>query len=133
MSYSFSDAKQKLYTDHGTQYIVCPVGAHYVHGKVERKIREAKKSVHTNIHNERLSIIQWEILMAQISNSMNNLPIGVRNKVADLENLDILTPNRLILGRTNERSPNTHLLLSNDHKRMIEKTRIYIRAGSLPG
>ena len=35
MSYSFSDSKQKLYTEHGTQYIVCPVGAHYVHGKVE--------------------------------------------------------------------------------------------------
>ena len=59
--------------------------------------------------------------MTQISNSMNNLPIGIRNKTEDLENLDILTPNRLILGRNNERCPNAPLLMSNDHKRIIEK------------
>ena len=121
MSYSFSDTQQKLNIEYGTQYTVCPVGAHYVHGKVERKIKEAKKSVDINIRHERLSIIQWETLMGQIANSMNNMPIGVRNKVEDLENLDILTPNRLILGRNNERCPNAPLLLSDDHKRIIEK------------
>jgi len=36
-------------------------------------------------------------------------------------NLDILTPNRLISGRNNERCPNAPLLLSDDHKRIIEK------------
>ena len=128
MSYSFTDAKHKLSIDHGTNYTVCPVGAHYVHGKVERKIKQIKKCVDIHIQNERLSSIQWETLMAQISNSINNLPIGLRNKVEDLENLDILTPNRLILGRNNERCPNAPLSLSGDHKKMIDRNASIFRA-----
>ena len=128
MSYSFTDSKEKLSVEYGTQYSVCPVGAHYVHGKVERKIREIKKSVDIHVHNERLSSIQWETLMAQISNSINNLPIGLRNKVEDLENLDLLTPNRLILGRNNERCPNAPLILSNDHKHLVEKNASIFRS-----
>ena len=58
--------------------------------------------------------------MQQISNSINNLPIGVKNKVEKLENLDIITPNRLILGRNNSRCPNAPLEISCDYKRIIE-------------
>ena len=32
--------------------------------------------------------------MAQFSNSINNLPIGLKSKVEDQENLDLITPNR---------------------------------------
>ena len=38
MSYSFVDTKQKLFVEHGMDYIPCSVGVHYIHGKVERKI-----------------------------------------------------------------------------------------------
>ena len=93
---------------------------YYVHGKVERKIRQIKKSLQINLQNERLSVIQWETLMQQISNSINNLPIGVKNKVEALENLDIITPNRLILGRNNDRCPNAPLEISNDYKKIIQ-------------
>ena len=120
MRYSFVDAKQKLFVEYGVDYVPCPVGAHYVHGKVERKIREVKKSVSISIQNERLSVVQWETLMAQIGNSMNNMPIGLRNKVSDLEQLDLITPNRLILGRNNDRCGNAPLVISPDHKRIIE-------------
>ena len=34
--------------------------------------------------------------MQQISNIINNLPIGLKNKVEAIENLDIITPNRLV-------------------------------------
>ena len=37
-----------------------------------------------------------------------------------LENLDILTPNRLILGRNNSRCPTAPLILKNDARRIIE-------------
>ena len=120
MSYSFTDCKQKLSNEYGVQYLPCPVGAHYVHGKVERKIRQVKKCVNIHIQNERVSIVQWETLMQSISNSINNLPIGLKNKTEDLENLDILTPNRLILGRNNERCPNAPLIMTGDYKRIIE-------------
>ena len=58
--------------------------------------------------------------MQSISNSINNLPIGLKNKTEDLENLDILTPNRLILGRNNERCPNAPLIMTGHCKRIIE-------------
>ena len=104
------------------------MGAHYVHGRVERKIREVKKSVKLSVQNERLSVIQWETRMQQTSNSINNLPIGVKNKSEDLENLDILTPNRLILGRNNERCPNAALTICPDHKKILEKNADIFRA-----
>ena len=120
MNYSFTDSKQKLSVEYGVQYISCPVGAHYVHGKVERKIRQVKKCIRVNVENERLSIIQWETLMQQISNSINNLPIGLKNKVEAIKHLDIITPIRLILSRNNERCPNALLVISGDHKGLIE-------------
>ena len=55
--------------------------------------------------------------MQQISNSINNLPIGVKNKV---ENIDIITPNRLILGRNNNHCPNAPHEISCDYRRIIE-------------
>ena len=42
------------------------------------------------------------------------------NKSEMLENLDILTPNRLILGRNNHRSPTAPLVLSNDFRGIIQ-------------
>ena len=128
MRYSYTDLKQKLSTDYGVQFTPCPVGAHYVHGKVERKIREVKKSINTHVQNERLSVLQWESLMQQIANSINNLPIGLNNKTEDLENLDLITPNRLILGRNNQRCPNSPLTICEDHKKMIENNAILFKA-----
>ena len=128
MRYSFTNTKHRLSEEFGTDYSPCPVGAHYMHGKVERKIREVKRSVEINVQNERLSLIQWETLMHQISNSINNLPIGLKNLTQDLENLDLITPNRLILGRNNDRSPNAPLTICNDHKRLIETNANIFRA-----
>ena len=128
MRYSFTDVKEKLAFEYDTDYSPCPVGAHYVHGKVERKIREVRKSVDICVQNERLSHIQWETLMHQISNSINNLPIGLKNLTSDLENLDLITPNRLILGRNNNRSPNAPLTLCNDHKKIIDRNASIFRA-----
>ena len=96
------------------------MGAHYYHGKVERKIREIRKSIEKELGHRRLSIIQWETLGQQISNSINNLPIGLGNKCEALENLDLLTPNRLLLGRNNNRCPTAPLILTNDVKRIVQ-------------
>ena len=86
----------------------------YVHGKVERKIQEIKRSLQKCVGKNHLSVLQWETLGQQISNSINNVPIGVGNKCEMLENLDILTPNRLILGLIYGRCPTAPLLIEND-------------------
>ena len=68
-------------------------------------------------------MIQWETLGQQIANSINNLPIGIGNKTSDLENLDILTPNRLLLGRNNSRGPTAPLVLTRDVKKIVQTNR----------
>ena len=50
-----------------------------------------------------MSIIQCETLGDQIANSINNMPIALGNIDHNLENLDILTPNLLMLGRNYDR------------------------------
>ena len=72
------------------------------------------------MNKQRLSVLQWETLIQQIYNSINNVPIGLGNKTECLDSLDILTPNRLILGRNNSRNPTAPLQRSNDFRRIIE-------------
>ena len=121
MVLSFSDIQHKLSVEYGVSFQTCPVGAHYVHGKVERKIKSIRSSLEKELNNQRLSLVQWETLGQQIANSLNNLPLGLGNKSADLENLDILTPNRLLLGRNNNRAPTAPLILSRDVKKIVQK------------
>ena len=119
MVLNFVDIENKLSVEFGVEYVKCPVGAHNVHGKVERKIKQIKRSFEKVLDNQRRSVIQWETLGQQIVNSINNLPIGLGNKTEGLENLDILTPNRLLLGRNNDRGPTEPLILSHDVKKII--------------
>ena len=44
-------------------------------------------------------------MRSQIANCINDLPLALGNLVADFENADLLTPNRLKLGRNNDRAP----------------------------
>ena len=67
-----------------------------------------------------MSLLQWETLGQQISNTINNLPIGLGNKCENLENSDLLTPNRLLLGRNNNRCPTAPLVLSSDVKKIVQ-------------
>ena len=94
-----------------------------MHGKVERKIQQIKKSLDKSFDKSRLSILQWETMGQQVANSINNLPIGLGNKVDSLETLDILTPNRLILGRNNSRNPVCPLALTDDYGKIIESNK----------
>ena len=89
MVLSFSDIHHKITTEYGIEFKPCPVGAHYVNGKVERKIQQIKKSLLITLGKSWISVLQWETVCQQISNSINNLPIGLGIKVESLENMDI--------------------------------------------
>ena len=116
----FSDVRSR-FSEFGVLYEVCPVGAHYMHGKVERKIRHVKESFQKHLHGGRLSVIHWESLGDQVANSINNLPIGIGNMTKDLENIDLITPNRLLFARNNDRCPAGTLNISNDLGKLIEQ------------
>lgn len=105
MMIDMCDVSGKLNREYGIEFTVCPVGGHNFHGKVERKIRAVKENICKSVHNVRLSVLEWETLCAEIANSINNLPVAIGNETDELENMDLITPNRLKLGRNNSRSP----------------------------
>ena len=84
------------------EFDTCPVGGHNINRKVERRIRHIKESLEKNVQNERLSIIQWETISAEVANAISDLPLALGNIVSDYENMDLITPNGLHLGRNNE-------------------------------
>ena len=120
MKLTFTDVKNKLH-DCGVLYEVCPTGAHYMHEKVERKIQSIKESFSKHLQRDRLSIIEWETLGDTVANSINNLPIGLRSETRDLENVDLLTPNRLMLARNNNRCPVGPLMVTEDVDKIIKR------------
>jgi hypothetical protein len=119
MTLNFTDLKNRLHKEFGVLFEKCPVGAHYQHGKVERKIRHARESMSKCLNNDRLSIIQWETLGDQIANGINNQPIALGSETMGLEHLDILTPNRLLLARNNSRCPVGAVETTDDPGRII--------------
>ena len=77
------------------------------------------------MHNERLSLMQWESLSAVIANSINDLPLAV-GSFADFEIMDLITPNRLLLGRNNQRSPVGEMVSCGKPSKLIdENNQIY--------
>ena len=96
------------------------VGGHYMHGKVERKVKRIKESLSKHMHNERLSVIQWGTMGNQIANLINNMSIAIGNATQSLENIDLITPNRL-LARNNNRCPVGSLDVTSNLGKMIKQ------------
>ena len=115
----FIDLQYQLHKDVGVEFKTCPVGGHNMHGKVERKIQEIKSSLQKSFSGQRLSILQYETICASIANNINNMPLAIRNIKSTFEGIDIITPNRLLLGRNNERSPIGSLEITYNHEKLI--------------
>ncbi len=113
------DIKGHLNREYGIEFDTCPVAGHNYIGKVERKIRTIRESLEKNIHGSRLSILDWVTVCSEISNSINNLPVAIGNEVDDLENLDLITPNRLRIARNNSRSPVGPLEVTGNLERLL--------------
>ncbi len=119
----FWDIRFKLHQSKSIDFEVCPVGGHNFNGKVERKIREIKKSITKAVSNCRLSLLQWETLGATIANSINNMPLALGSfSKSNLECMDLITPNRLKMGRNNERSPVGEVVFA-DNEKIIEENK----------
>ena len=127
MIIKFSDVMHKLHFEYGVAFETCPVGAHYMNSKVERKIRHVQESFLKCNDKNRLSIIQWETLGGEIAYSIKNMPIALGNVFQDFENLDILTPNHLMLWRNNDRCPRGEVTVTvtvtTDAKQMFKSSK----------
>ena len=67
--------------------------------------------------------VQWETVAAEVSNAINDLPLALGNIVSDFKNMDLIIPNRLKLGRNNERSPVSPMKVVGNHPRVLEENK----------
>ena len=106
MKISWVDVSHTLNSQYqvGVEFDPCPVGGHNYHGQVERSIREIKKLFTSVYRGVKLDILGYETAFAWVSNELNNLPICLGTRYKNMDNLDLITPNRLIQGRSNRRA-----------------------------
>ena len=90
-----------------------------MNGRVERKIRKIKGSIIKSLQNERISLLQWEILASKIANTINDLPLALGNIASQFESMDLLTPNRLRLGRNNDQSPIGPMMVTSNPEKFL--------------
>ena len=123
MKISCTDVKGKLHRDMMVDFATCPVGGHNYNGKVERRIKHVKESLEKTISNQRLSVLQWETISAEVSNAINDIPLALGNIVSNFENMDLITPSRLKLGRNNKRSPVSPMKVVGNHLKVLEENK----------
>ena len=106
MEISIMDAQGILKIQHqvGVQFEIVPVGSHYQNGQVERSIKEVKNLFVQLYAGLRHDILSYETAFQWISNELNCFPQCLGSRTSNLDNLDIITPARLMHGRNNRRA-----------------------------
>ena len=106
MEYSLLDVTRQFATEFrvGVDYRTCPVGAHNAHGSVERSVLEVKRLLNQVCAGIKMDIMSYETAFSWIANELNNFPICLGSRTAKLDQIDLITPSRLLHGRNNRRS-----------------------------
>ena len=68
-------------------------------------------------------LVQRESVAAEIPNSVHGLVLTMRNLVNDFKNMEVITPNRLRLGRNNDRSPVSSMKVTGNSQKMLEENK----------
>ena len=93
----------------GMKIVLKPTQSHESRGKVEKVVQTMKKYIQERKGDMLTqSLMDWETTFCLIGNYMNNLPMSRMNNSRNLsyDVSEIITPNRLLLGKNNQRSPN---------------------------
>ncbi|CAB4041710.1 PREDICTED: uncharacterized protein LOC107333192 [Paramuricea clavata] len=90
-------------TENGLTWIFGPADSPWYQGAVESLVKSAKRAIHFAINNQRLSVQEFMTVCSEATNLLNEKPIGTLPS-ADSE-LNILTPNSLLLGRATAKNP----------------------------
>ena len=75
-----------------------------------------------NFENQLFSVLQWETLAVQTSNTINNHRLALENVTGDLDNFDLITPSNTPLGHNSDLSPVGSLVLSSAIIPALEET-----------
>ena len=101
----------------GLKITVSTPKAHEQQGRVENKVKQIRLML-KRMDGEvdcTLSVLQWETIFAKVANMLDDIPMskGNRSNVSDL-GFDVITPNRLKLGRNNSRSLEGSIVITNN-------------------
>ena len=101
----------------GLKITVSTPKAHEHQSRVENKVKQIRlmlKRMDDTVDFP-LSVLQWETVFAKIANMLDDVPMAKGNcsNLSDL-GYDVITPNRLKLGRNNSRSLEGSMVLLND-------------------
>ena len=75
------------------------------------------------ISNQRLSEPQWETITVEVSSAISDLSLALGSTISDFENMDLITLNRLKLGRNNERSPVSPMKVVSNQLKILEENK----------
>ena len=87
----------------GTRWIFGPADSPWYQGAAESLIKSAKTSLSASIGSSRLSMSELLTVFTEVANLLNERPIGFRPYPDD--EVSILTPNILLLGRSTRVNP----------------------------
>ena len=123
LTFSLSDLKREIKHNVHIEVHAAPPKAHNFQGRVERKIGHIKVMLRKlNAFSFLNSFLMWETIFAIVCNAINDLPI-CRNSARSVTRpeYNILTPNRLLLGRSNARSQVGPFILPGSPSSMLER------------
>ena len=107
VEFDLRDLNAQLKDSMGMKIVTSTAKSHEERGRVERRVRTLREMLEKlSVKDDTcLTAMQWESLFAKISSQVNDLPMAKcsRSNFSD-PTWDLLTPNRLMLGRNNSRS-----------------------------
>ena len=80
-----------------------PADSPWYQGAVESLIKSAKRAIHFAVSNQRLSASEFLTVCSEVSNLLNERPIGVQPSADSA--INVLTPNNLLPGRATASNP----------------------------
>jgi hypothetical protein len=126
-SFNLKDVEAKGYQGVKFKLTVCAPKAHHQHGRVEAKIKRVREMLEelsdtVSVCN---TLLGWETTFAKIADQIDNLPIarGGPKAASDL-GWEIITPNRLKLGRNNFRQLAGSIRVSNSPQSQLERNQL---------
>lgn len=87
----------------GTTWVFGSADSPWHQGAVESLVKAAKRAIHFAVHNQRLSPAEFLTVCSEVSNLLNERPIGVKPSTDSA--INVLTPNSLLLGRATASNP----------------------------
>ena len=100
----FDQEKIREYgAEKGLQWHFSPPGAPWYNGCVEALVKSVKKALKVAVGSQVLSFPELQCVLFEVSNVVNERPIGVFNR--NIDDGKYLCPNNLLLGRCSSRVP----------------------------